>query len=197
MAKAIMTKEQEKYFKDSHSNSQKRLRIVSNSEGKKKTKQEIDKEYIENVESEKRELTADELILLLALNPQYSVKNIMFLAKQGARGRVQAFSKWKAESLKIMKGSKAYRVFAPCTRKNKDGDQEIYAYKLVPVFSAEQIEGWSDDDINRICEAESERVMQELKINSVEEFEARFGDIKKALGFAEPNALATADNLPF
>ncbi|MGX7099583.1 hypothetical protein ACWOBH_06170 [Globicatella sanguinis] len=196
MTQAIMTKEQEKYFKDAHSNKQKRLRIVSNSEGKKKTKQEIDQEYIASVEEIKPTLTTEDLMLLLALNPQYTVKNIMFLAKQGARGRIQAFSKWKAEGLKIAKGSKAYRVFAPCTRKTKDGEQEIYGYKLVPVFSAEQIEGWSDDDINRICEAESERVMQELKIDSVEEFEARFGDIKKALGFAEPNAVAV-DNLPF
>ena len=197
MTQAVMTKDQEKYFKDAHSNKQKRLRIVSNSEGKKKSKYEIDKEYIESVEETKPILTADDLILLLALNPQYSVRNIMFLAKQGARGRIQAFNKWKNEGLKIAKGSTAYRVFAPCTRKNKDNEAEVYGFKLVPVFSAEQLDDYSDDEINKICEVESERVMKDLKIDTVEEFEARFGDIKKALGFAEPNAEADNDGLPF
>ena len=190
MAQELMTKEQTQF------NKQKRLRIVSNSEGKKKKRQEIDQDYIESVEETKPVLTADDLILLIALNPQYTVKNIMFLAKQGARGRVQAFSTWKNEGLKISKGSKAYRVFAPCTRKNKDGESEVYGFKLVPVFSAEQLDDYSDEDINKFCEAESKRVLQELNIDSVEEFEERFGDIKQALGFGEPNADEADDDLP-
>lgn len=81
---------------------------------------------------------------------KYSFNNLMLIMMQcpeatdirpyGARVNPSPNS-WKAVGRFAKPGSHAIRIYAPLFRKNSDGDQEIYGFKLVPVFDVSQTDG--------------------------------------------------------
>lgn len=81
---------------------------------------------------------------------KYSFTNLMLIEAQcpgatdvrpyGAKVNPSPGS-WKAVGRYAVPGSNAIRIYAPLFRKNADGDQELYGFKLVPVFDVSQTDG--------------------------------------------------------
>jgi len=82
---------------------------------------------------------------------KYSFQNLMLIMMQcpgatdvrpyGARVNPSPNS-WKAVGRYAISGpGSAIRIFAPMFRKNSEGEQELYGFKLVPVFDVSQTDG--------------------------------------------------------
>jgi hypothetical protein len=82
---------------------------------------------------------------------KYSFQNLMLINAQcpgatdvrpyGARVNPSPGS-WKAVNRYVTSGpGSAIRIYAPLFRKNSEGEQELYGFKLVPVFDVSQTDG--------------------------------------------------------
>lgn len=81
---------------------------------------------------------------------KYSFQNLMLIMMQcpgatdvrpyGAKVNPSPNS-WKAVGRFAIAGSRSIKIFAPLFRKNSEGEQELYGFKLVPVFDVSQTDG--------------------------------------------------------
>ena len=132
----------------------------------KEHKQKEVKEYAAKIENQFGIIANSETALIEFMQGfkwlhQYSVRNCLLARAQLAGATMLApFTKWKQQGIKVKKGAKAIKIFAPITvRKwaDKDGtpvawnddkadhvETEFTAFKLVPVFDISQTDAGED-----------------------------------------------------
>lgn len=108
------------------------------------------------------------VLLMQALMPTYSFRNILLIQSQMENARyVASFKRWQTLGRKVMKGQKALRILAPRFKIEEDersGDEE---YKLVgfigvPVFDYSQTTGdpLPIDNVKLTLDGESEEAVR-------------------------------------
>lgn len=70
--------------------------------------------------------------------------NNQLLTALARTGDARGFKQWQSVGRNVKKGAKAFRIFAPCTKKVKDGSEEkviCFGFRAVSVFGIESTEG--------------------------------------------------------
>ncbi len=87
------------------------------------------------------------ILLMQALMPSYSFKNVMLINSQlSGATYVASFKRWKELNRNVVKGQKALRILAPRIKKEEDEitgeeDSKLVGFIGVPVFDISQTEG--------------------------------------------------------
>lgn len=76
---------------------------------------------------------------------KWSIGNQLIMLFIGGTDDARTLKQWNAVGRKVMKGSKAFGIYAPLVKKIVDGEEEeqtvIVGFKVVPVFKVEDTEG--------------------------------------------------------
>ena len=96
-------------------------------------------------ENVKRIMDSDEYKAALSFRaklPHYSFRNVLLLYLQNPDvSMVAGYNMWKSQGRQVKKGEKSLAIFAPMTRKNSDGERELFGFKTASVFDIAQTEG--------------------------------------------------------
>lgn len=140
------------------------------------------------------------VLLMQALMPSYSFRNIMLINSQlSAASYVASFKRWKELNRNVVKGQKALRILAPRIKKEKDkvtGDEEskLVGFIGVPVFDVSQTEGdpLPIDSIKLKLDGESSEAMQIFnwtkQLAELDDCPMKVGYAEGANGFYSPVA---------
>lgn len=76
--------------------------------------------------------------------PRYSFRNVWLLYFQKPDiSMVAGYKVWQSHGRQVRKGEKGLCIFAPMTRKNSDGEAELFGFKTASVFDLSQTDGES------------------------------------------------------
>lgn len=105
----------------------------------------------------------------------YSFGNWLLLWAQGERRGIKVtrpagYRAWQTFNRHVRKGEKGFKIIAPMTRKDEDGDTVMFGFRVVTVFDVSQTDGEPLPDVGApdLLEGEGDTVLQEAAIKMIE-----------------------------
>ena len=135
----------------------------------------------------------------------YSFRNAWLIYCQlPEASMIAGYRRWQELGRQVRKGEKSLAIFAPLTRKNDEGDKEVFGFRTASVFDVSQTDG---DDIPKlprpeILTAEGENIDQLKEVIGnyaiAKGFTLEYRPLKRSLGVynLRNKKIAVDDGLP-